>query len=266
MLSATRVSLMLTSPTRRLCSANPRTRRSFGSGGWTTLRRTRPDRARRDEALRTLGGPAAADSDPLRPPQHPRALSFACRLRRCGSRPRVYGRQNRTATGRRSQRNTMATQEWLDAARNYSLMSESARSEYWKQLTPDQQGALSEALASSEVGTGTPNTASAASSTGAEAWTGSTVTTGTTGTKRGCGGPVGAGCLGMILGCVLTIGAEFAAVSAGIGAIGRMFDGYSGGSSSPRYEVPQEREESNEPPEKEPEKFVGCEDPRYRRE
>ena len=70
----------------------------------------------------------------------------------------------------------------------------------------------------------------------------------------------------MILGCILTIGVEFAAVSAGIDAIGKLFDGYSGGSESPRYQVPQEREESNEPPEKEREKRVGCEDRQYRGE
>lgn len=153
----------------------------------------------------------------------------------------------------------MATQEWLDAARNYSLMSESARSEYWQQLTPDQQGALSDALAATEAGSGTPNTAS---STGAAGWTGSTGRTGTTGKKKGCGGPIGAGCLGMILGCILTIGVEFAAVSAGIDAIGKMF----GGSESPRYPVAQEPERSNEPPEKDTEKRVGCEDRQYRRD
>lgn len=152
----------------------------------------------------------------------------------------------------------MATQEWLDAARNYSLMTESARSEYWNQLTPDQQGALSEALAATEVGSGSPNTYRATVATG---------TPGTTGARRGCGGPIGAGCLGMILGCVLTIGVEFALVLAGIDAIGKMFSDYSGGSSSsPRYQVPQQPEEPREPreQEREGEKKVGCEDRQYR--
>ena len=154
----------------------------------------------------------------------------------------------------------MATQEWLDAARNYSLMTESARSEYWNQLTPDQQGALSEALAATEVGTGAPNTYSATAATGTPG------TPGTTGAKRGCGGPIGAGCLGMILGCVLTIGVEFALVLTGIDAIGKMFSGYSGGSSSPRYQVPQQPEEPSEPrkQERERERRLGCEDRQYR--
>ena len=154
----------------------------------------------------------------------------------------------------------MATQEWLDAARNYSSMPESARSEYWNQLTPDQQGALRDALAVTEVGNGTPNTYSATAATGAAG------TPGTTGARRGCGGPIGAGCLGMILGCVLTIGVEFALVLAGIDAIGKMFNGYSGGSSSPRYPVTQQPEEPNEPVEQERERpeRVGCEDRRFR--
>ncbi len=137
----------------------------------------------------------------------------------------------------------MATQEWLEAARNYSLISESARAEYWQQLTPEQQEALREALDASQVATTTPSVTSE------------------TGTKRGCGGPVGAGCLGMILGCILTIGIEIAIISAGIDAVGEMLSGLSG-SPGPS----QAREEPATAKESERVKSADCRDPQYRRE
>jgi ferric-dicitrate binding protein FerR (iron transport regulator) len=44
----------------------------------------------------------------------------------------------------------METEAWLEAARNYNLLNERARAEYWNQLTPEQQDALREASASSQ--------------------------------------------------------------------------------------------------------------------
>ncbi len=41
--------------------------------------------------------------------------------------------------------------------------------------------------------------------------------------RSGCGGPLAAGCLGVLLGIVLTIGAEIAAVMMGVQAVGDAF-------------------------------------------
>jgi hypothetical protein len=110
----------------------------------------------------------------------------------------------------------MATESWRDAAQAYNLLNESARAEYWRQLTPEQQEALRGALASLQ--------AEAAASPASPAQQPASA-------RSGCGGPLAAGCLGVILGVVLTIGAEIAAVMMGVQAVGDAFNKMSRGSS-----------------------------------
>ena len=93
----------------------------------------------------------------------------------------------------------MATEAWLEAARSYNRLDERARVEYWNRLTPEQREALREALASPQLnGVVASPVAAPASSPAAPA-------------RSGCGGPLAAGCVGVILGCLLTLGAEVAA-------------------------------------------------------
>lgn len=111
----------------------------------------------------------------------------------------------------------MANEEWLGIARNYSLLSDAARADYWKQLAPEHQAALREALillASS--GGASPATRLETSPRA----------------RRGCGSPIAAGCVGIIVGCVLTVGAELAAIMMGVHAVSDAFRSVSGGSSS----------------------------------
>ena len=106
----------------------------------------------------------------------------------------------------------MAGQEWLEEARKYGNLSERDRSEYWQQLTPAQQHALTTALS-----TMSQNTPSAP-------------------TRRGCSSPMAAGCVGVILGVVLTISAEVALLLMGVTAVSdtlQSFSGSNGGSSVP---------------------------------
>ena len=108
----------------------------------------------------------------------------------------------------------MATDSWRDAAQAYNLLNESARAEYWRQLTPEQQEALRGALASlqAEAAASPANLARQPAPA-----------------RGGCGGPLAAGCLGLILGIVLTIGAEIAAVMMGVQAVGDAFNRVSRG-------------------------------------
>lgn len=106
----------------------------------------------------------------------------------------------------------MATEEWQEIARKYSLLSEEARADYWRQLTPDQQESLRDTLAIAPLG-----------ATASDATRGQPPTR----ARRGCGSPVAAGCIGMILGCILTIGAEVAAVMMGAHAVSDVFSGTS---------------------------------------
>lgn len=111
----------------------------------------------------------------------------------------------------------MATEAWLEAARNYNRMNDRARAEYWKQLTPEQQDALRDALASSRSNVlASPVRTDPASAP----------------VRRGCGGPLTAGCVGMILGSIITIGLEIAALMMGVQAVGDALDNLSGGSNS----------------------------------
>ena len=100
----------------------------------------------------------------------------------------------------------MVSQDWQEEARKYGRLSERERSEYWQQLTPEQQHALTAALSTMPQNT---------SSTPA---------------RRGCSGPLASGCIGMILGIVLTIGAEVVLLSMGVRAVSDTFQSVSGSS------------------------------------
>jgi len=125
---------------------------------------------------------------------------------------------------------TMATEAWLEAARNYNLLGDRERAKYWEQLTPEQQDALRDALASLQLGdTAAP---AAIEQTPAPA-------------RRGCGGPLATGCLGMILGAVLTVGIEVAALMMGVQMVSDAIQGLSdespsGGSATPGTSQPKE--------------------------
>lgn len=130
----------------------------------------------------------------------------------------------------------MATESWREAAQAYNLLNESARAEYWRQLTPEQQEALRGALASLQAEAGALPVS--------PAWEPAPV-------RRGCGGPLAAGCLGLILGIVLTIGAEIVAVMMGVQAVGDAFNKVSPGNrwgthsdtSPPRINTTQENDD-----------------------
>jgi len=140
-------------------------------------------------------------------------------------------------TQRQERESKMATEVWLEAARNYNRMDDRARAEYWKQLTPEQQDALRDALATFQP-------AAVAGPAGIEPASAPA--------RRGCASPLAAGCIGMILGCVITIGVEIAAVMMGVQAVGNAVGSLGGGgagvSSAPTtHETPP----------------AGCEDPAY---
>lgn len=114
-------------------------------------------------------------------------------------------------------------QAWIDAARAYDAMDERGRYAYWNQLTPEQQAALQEALAASAV---QPTAAIAADPK--------------TAGRRGFFGTFAIGCTGVILGVILTIAVEIAAIAKGVGAVTDML----GAPSRPSY--------SSETPDSEP--------------
>jgi hypothetical protein len=111
---------------------------------------------------------------------------------------------------------------WMDAARSYNSMNEEERHAYWNQLTPEQQAALTEALAA-VASEAQPRTIAAASPVSSE--------------PRRRGGTFAFGCMGFILGVILTLAVEFAALAKGIGALKDVFSSPSG--TVPRQEEPQ---------------------------
>jgi len=129
----------------------------------------------------------------------------------------------------------MATEVWIEAARNYNRMDDRARAEYWKQLTPEQQDTLRDALATFQP-------ASVAGPAGIEQAP----------ARRGCASPLAVGCMGMILGCVITIGVEIIAVMMGVQAVGDAFSNLGGGGAGVSS-MPTTHETSP----------AGCEDPAY---
>jgi hypothetical protein len=121
----------------------------------------------------------------------------------------------------------MPTEEWLTAARNYAQLPEPARAEYWGRLTPDQQNALREALAMTTPAAAVANTA-VANTAVANAPVARPAASPAP-AKSGCGGPIAAGCAGVILGCILTIAAEVAIVMMGFQSVDGMIRKYNHG-------------------------------------
>src|SRR5215212_11584750 len=111
---------------------------------------------------------------------------------------------------------------WMDAASSYNSMNERERYAYWNQLTPEQQAALTEALAAVAL-EAQPKTVAAVSPEPRRQRSTFTV-----------------GCAGVILGIILTLAVEFVAVAKGIGALGDII-------SSPTQPVPQQDEPQTDP-------------------
>lgn len=114
----------------------------------------------------------------------------------------------------------MTDQAWLRAAHAYRGMNEEARRAYWQQLSPDQQQALTAAIESLRV----PASTSAP---------GPTPVTG-----RGCSSPLAKGCLWMILGSAITIGAEVLLLMQGVQMLRDAIGGVSGGQVFPEASAP----------------------------
>jgi hypothetical protein len=85
---------------------------------------------------------------------------------------------------------------WIDAARHYSSLSETARLEYWNRLTPEQRDLLTTALSAQE-----PARARATRS------------------GRSFLGTMAIGCTGMILGSVLTVVVQVMLIREGMSAL-----------------------------------------------
>jgi hypothetical protein len=111
---------------------------------------------------------------------------------------------------------------WIDAARSYNSMNEQERHAYWNQLTPEQQTALTEALAAVAV-EAQPRATAAAGPASSESQ------------RRGPFGTFAIGCTGFLLGVILTVAVEVAAVAKGISAMGGLLSTPSE-STSPREE------------------------------
>lgn len=108
---------------------------------------------------------------------------------------------------------------WIDAARSYNSMSEQERHAYWNRLTPEQQAALTEALAAVASEAQPKAMAAAGGPVSSE--------------PRRRGGTFAVGCMGFILGVILTVAVEVAAVAKGISALGGLV-------STPTESVPQD--------------------------
>lgn len=116
----------------------------------------------------------------------------------------------------------MTDHAWLQAAHAYLGMNEEARRSYWQRLSPDQQQALTAAIESLKVTAGTATAGSAP------------------GTRRGCS-PLAKGCLWMILGSAITIGAEVLLLMQGVQMIRDAIGGVSGGQVVPGAVGPEVR-------------------------
>lgn len=111
---------------------------------------------------------------------------------------------------------------WMDAARSYNSMNERERHAYWNQLTPEQQAALTEALAAVAL-EAQPKAVAAVSSE-----------------PRRQRSTFAVGCVGVILGVILTLAVEAIVLAKGISALGDIF-------SSPSQSVPQQNEPQTDP-------------------
>ena len=115
------------------------------------------------------------------------------------------------------------TTEWSEAAQRYRLMTERAQLDLWNQLSPAEREALSEALNSTPA-----NPSEAELSVVSEVHERGDVDTADSKKeprRKGCFGPFFFGCTGVILGVVLTIGAEVALVMMGVQAVSDVLQG-----------------------------------------
>ena len=135
-------------------------------------------------------------------------------------------------------------QAWVDAARAYNSMDERGRHAYWNQLTPEQQAALTEALAA-VAPVAQPRTPTAA---GPEAPR-----------RRGLFGTFAIGCTGVILGVILTIAFEIAAIARGIDVFSDLVSSGSPPSQEDTRPVPDETPDRETPREDD---RLDCRNPR----
>ena len=96
----------------------------------------------------------------------------------------------------------MADTAWLSEARKYGAMSEQSRATYWQQLSTEQQAALLDAINALSA-----SPRPALISSGRQP-------------KSGFGKTLAVGCMGMVLGCVITVGAEVILVLQGFHMLG----------------------------------------------
>ena len=130
---------------------------------------------------------------------------------------------------------------WEEAARHYATLDQKGREAYWKQLTPEQQGELGRWLQQAPAASATVEVAKPVSN----------------GSRAASG--LFFGCAGFIVGVILTIGVQVAAVIAGIGAIGELFN--TGPSiSGPGRQSPNETENVGQ------EGGLNCTEPRSEKE
>jgi cytoskeletal protein RodZ len=118
----------------------------------------------------------------------------------------------------------------MDAARSYNSMGERERHAYWNQLTPEQQAALTEALAAVAL-EAQPKAVAAVNPE-----------------PRRRRGTFAVGCFGVILGVILTLAVEVVAVATGISALADIFSSPSSSpSSSTSQSVPRQDESQANP-------------------
>lgn len=94
---------------------------------------------------------------------------------------------------------------WLAEARRYDAMNEGSRTTYWRQLSSEQQAALVEAINALKVSTPEPITSGSGDVRKA---------------KGSSGRTLAVGCMGMILGCLVTVVVEVILVLQGVQMIG----------------------------------------------
>lgn len=99
----------------------------------------------------------------------------------------------------------MVDAAWFNEARRYDSMDERSRLTYWTQLSPEQQAALVEALGALTAPTSQVTPSETADARKARGSSGRTLAV---------------GCLGMILGCLLTVAFEIILVLQGVQMVG----------------------------------------------
>lgn len=94
---------------------------------------------------------------------------------------------------------------WLSEARRYDAMNERSRTTYWQQLSSEQQAALVEAINALKASTPAPMASGPGDARKA---------------KGSSGRTLAVGCMGMILGCLLTVAVEVLLVLQGVQMVG----------------------------------------------